>query len=148
MEKYKKSTFIEAPPAKIFDYLTDATHFTEIWPSMVEVSNAQARPDGAVEFDWVYKMAGLKFHGHSETLEVQRDRVRLMRNDGGIPSTFRWSFEQHDKGTDFSLEVEYEIPKTLLARLATPLLRRLNERDGDTLVHNLKERMEMGELVT
>jgi uncharacterized protein YndB with AHSA1/START domain len=142
MEKIKRTEFIEVPPAKIFDYLTDATHLTEIWPSMVEVSNVQTKPDGALDFDWTYKMAGAKFHGHSETLEVQRDHFRLMRNGSGIPSTFRWGFEPHGKGTDFSLEIEYEMPKNLLARLAAPFLRHLNEREADSLVHNLKERME------
>ncbi len=78
----------------------------------------------------------------AETVEVQRDMLRLVRNASGIPSTFRWTFEPRDNGTDFALEVEYEMPGKLLGRLAAPFLRRLNERDADTLVHNLKERME------
>ena len=32
--------------------------------SLVEVSRVEAKPDGAHSFDWTYKMAGLKFHGH------------------------------------------------------------------------------------
>ena len=110
MEKIRRYVFIEAPPAKIFGYLTEAAHLTEIWPSMVEVSNVQTKPDGAYSFDWIYKMAGIKFHGHAETVEVQRDRLRLVRNTSGIPSTFRWTFEPRDNGTDFALEVEYEMP--------------------------------------
>jgi uncharacterized protein YndB with AHSA1/START domain len=145
MEKIRKFTFIEAPPAKIFGYLTDATHLPEIWPSMVEVSNVQTKPDGAHSFDWTYKMAGVRFHGHSETIEVQRDRLRLVRNASGIPSTFRWTFEPRAEGTDLALEIEYEMPRQLLARLAAPFLRRLNDREADALVHNLKERMEAGE---
>jgi uncharacterized protein YndB with AHSA1/START domain len=145
MERIRKYAFIEAPPARIFGYLTEAAHLPEIWPSMVEVSNVQTKPDGAHSFDWVYKMAGVKFHGHSETVEVQRDRLRLVRNASGIPSTFRWSFEPRANGTDLGLEIEYEMPGQLLGRLAAPFLRRLNEREADTLVHNLKERMEAGE---
>ena len=146
MEKIRKYAFIEAPPAKIFGYLTEAAHLTEIWPSLDEVSKVETKPDGAHTFDWTYKMAGLKFHGHAETVEVQRDRLRLVRNATGIPSTFRWTFEPRDNGTDLALEVEYEMPGKLLGRLASPFLRRLNERDADTLVHNLKERMEAVEL--
>lgn len=145
MEKITKSAFIEVPPARVFDYLTDATHLPEIWPSMVEVSRVQTRPSGEQEFDWTYKMAGVKFHGHTQTLQVERDRLRVMKNASGIPSTFRWAFEPKDRGTELKLEVEYEIPENLLARLAVPFLRRLNEREADTLVHNLKERMELGQ---
>ncbi len=143
MEKVRRYLFIEASPTEIFDYLTDATHMPEIWPSMVEVSNVQTRPDGAHSFDWTYKMAGMKFHGHADTIEVQRPRLRLVRNASGIPSTFRWTLEARDGGTDLALEIEYEMPGKLLGRLAELFLRRLNERDADTLVHNLKERMEV-----
>ena len=147
MERIRRNIFIEAPPAKVFDYLTDATHLPEIWPSIVEVSKVHSKPDGALDFDWTYKMAGLKFHGHSETTKVERDRYRVVRNEGGIPATSRWGFEAKDGGTDFTLEVEYEMPKNLLARLAMPFLLRVNEREADALVHNLKERMEMAQPV-
>jgi ribosome-associated toxin RatA of RatAB toxin-antitoxin module len=143
MERVHKQIFIEAPPARIFDYLGDATHLPEIWQSVVEVSNAQAKPTGALDFDWVYKMAGMRFHGRSETIDVKRERLRVVKNEGGIPATSRWTFEPRGNGTDFSLEVEYEMPKSLLARLAMPFLLRVNEREADALVHNLKERMEM-----
>ena len=146
MEKIRKYAFIEALPTKIFGYLTEAAHLTEVWPSLVEVSKVETKPDGAHSFDWTYKMAGLKFHGHAETVEVQRDRLRLVRNTSGIPSTFRWTFEPRDNGTDLALEVEYEMPGKLLGRLAAPFLRRVNERDADTLIHNLKERMEAVEV--
>jgi uncharacterized protein YndB with AHSA1/START domain len=145
-EKVKKDAFIEAPPAKIFGWLTAPEHLLEIWPSMVEESNVQTKPDGAHSFDWTYKMAGVKFHGHCDTVEVERDRLILDRNKSGIPSTFRWTFEPHGSGTDVALEIEYEMPGQLLGRLAAPFLRGLNEREADALVHNLKERMETGEL--
>jgi uncharacterized membrane protein len=142
MEKIRRNMFIEAAPSKIFGWLSDPAHMLEIWPSMVEVSNVQTRPDGAQSYDWTYKMAGVKFHGHADTVEVQRDRLRIWRNASGIPSTFRHIFETRDNGTDFQVEVEYEIPGALLGRLAAPFLRRLNEREADTFIQNLKERME------
>ena len=143
METVRRNVFIEAQPARIFEYLDDPQHLLEIWPSMVEVTNAKVTPDGAQSFDWTYRMAGVKFHGHSETPEVVRDRLRVFRNEGGIPSTFRWSFEPRANGTEFTLEVEYQLPGMLLGRLAAPFLRRLNEREADTMVANLKERMEL-----
>ncbi len=142
MEKITRNTFIDAAPSRIFGWLSDPMHMLEIWPSMVEVSNVEVKPDGSHSYDWTYKMAGMKFHGHSETIEVQRDRLRVWRNASGIPSTFRYSLEPRDNGTDFHLGVEYEIPGALLGRLAAPLLRRLNEREAETFVQNLKERME------
>jgi uncharacterized protein YndB with AHSA1/START domain len=143
MEKIRRTAFIEATPSRIFEYLDDPNHLLEIWPSMVEVAKVEVRPDGGQSFDWTYKMGGVKFHGHSHTPEVVRDRLRLFRNEGGIPSTFRWGFEPLANGTQFTLDVEYEIPGSLLGRIAAPFLRRLNEREADVLVANLKERMEL-----
>jgi uncharacterized protein YndB with AHSA1/START domain len=146
MEKIKRTVFIEAPPAKVFAYLMDPMHFPEFWPSMIEATNVKTKPDGTTQSnDWTYKMAGVKFHGHTEFAEVQRDRLILLKGEGGIRNTIRWSMEPHDNGTAFSNEVEYELPANLLARLAAPFLRRLNEREADACMHNLKERMEAAE---
>ncbi len=143
MEKIERSIFIAATPAKVFGYLLDPTHLPEVWPSMVEISNVQTKPDGTPQSDdWTYKMAGVKFHGHTEFVEVQRDRLIVFRNKSGIPSTFRWTFTPHEGGTTYQAEVEYEIPGVLLGRLAAPFLRRLNEREAETMMQNTKERME------
>jgi len=144
MEKIRKSIAIESAPSKVFDYLTEPAHYLEIWPSMVEVSNPKTSPDGAHSFDWIYKMAGMRFHGHSETVEVERPRFRKVRNASGIPSTFQWTFAPRGSMTDLTLEVDYEIPGALLGKLAAPFLRRLNEREAETLLENLKGRLEVG----
>ncbi len=143
MEKIQKTTFIGAPPSKVFSYLLDPNHLPEVWPSMVEVSNVKTKPDGTPQsYDWTYKMAGVKFHGKCEVVEVQRDRLIAFSNASGIPSKFRWTFEPRENGTDYSAEVEYEMPGALLGRLAAPFLRRLNDREAETMAQNTKERLE------
>ncbi len=146
-ESFKRTTFVNATPSKIFGYLNDPRHMLEIWPSMVEETNVEMQPDGRHSFDWVYKMAGMKFHGHCDTVELERDRRRVDRNESGIPSTFRWAFEPQGSGTNVTLEIEYEVPGKLLGALAGPVLKRMNERDGNTLIENLRERMEVAETV-
>jgi len=147
MEKIKRTAFVEAPPAKVFSYLLDPRNLPEIWPSMVEVSNVRTRPDGTTEGnDFTYKMAGVKFHGHTEFTDVERDRIIVWKSEGGIKSTIRWSFAPHGTGTDVIDEVEYEMPANLLARLAAPFLRKLNEHEADACMKNLKDRMEMAEV--
>ncbi len=148
MEKVLKSIVIEVPPGKVFGFLSDPSVLPEIWPSMVEVSNAKLAADGAHSFDWTYRMAGVRFHGHSETVEIVPDRFRLVKNTGGIPSAFRWIFEEERGHTKVVLEVEYEMPIPVLGRLAAPFLRRVNEHDGETLLKNLKARLETTEAAT
>jgi uncharacterized protein YndB with AHSA1/START domain len=148
MERIKRTVFIEAPPAKVFGYLLDPRNLPEIWPSMVEVSNVKSKADGTTESnDFTYKMAGVKFHAHNEITDVERDRQIVWKTEGGIKSTFRWTFAPHGGGTALVDEVEYELPTSVLARAAAPFLRRLNEHEADACVQNLKARMETPDVV-
>ncbi len=142
MEKISKSIRIHVPVADVFDHLSNPVHLLEIWPSLVQVKNQTVAASGGHTFDWVYKMAGVHFHGRCETVEVERDRLRVDRNEGGIPSTFRWSYAGADGTTEVRLDIEYEPPFAVLGRLAAPFLRLMNQREAETLLGNLKERME------
>jgi uncharacterized protein YndB with AHSA1/START domain len=143
MERIKRTIFIEAPPAKVFGYLMDPKNLPEVWPSMVEVTNIKTKPDGTTESnDFTYKMAGVKFHGHTEFTDIERDRHIVWKSGGGIQSTIRWTLAPHGNGTDVLDEVEYELPANVLARLAAPFVRRVNEHEADACVQNLKVRLE------
>lgn len=138
-----RSIGIHAPAARVFEQLCEPENLLEIWPSLAEVSKARVEPDGRHAFDWAYRMAGVRFRGHCDTVEVDRDRMRVDHNEGGIPSTFRWSFEPRGEDTDVRLEIDYEVPG-LLRLVAGPVLRALNEREAETLLANLKLRIETG----
>lgn len=141
MEKITRSVVIEAPASEVFEFLADPAHLPAIWPSMVETARGEVSEDGGHRFDWTYQMAGLKFHGQAHTVEVQRDRLRVDRVEGGIPSTFRWGFGGAAGRTEVTLDVEYELP-SVFGWLAAPFLRRLNEHEAETMLSNLKARLE------
>lgn len=143
MEKITRSVVVAAPASAAFEFLADPANLPGIWPAMVETARCEVRPDGGHRFDWAYRMAGMVFHGRAETVEVARDRLRVDRTEGGIPSTFRWTFEPRPATTEVSLEVQYELP-AVFGWLAAPLLRRLNAHDAETLLSNLKVRLEGG----
>jgi len=148
MEKIRRTVHVEAPPSKVYGYLLDPRNLPEIWPSMVEITDLKTTPEGTpLGNDFTYKMAGVKFHGHTEIGDLERDRRIVWRSEGGIKSTIRWTFAPHGNGTDIIDEVEYELPENLLTRLAAPFVRRINEHEADACVQNLKVRMETPEVV-
>ncbi len=144
MARIRKTIVIDAPVANVFDYLTQPENMPEIWPSMVEVSNVERTADGKHSFDWVYKMAGMRFHGHTDVQSLEPKKRVLAKNTKGIPSTFDWKYSDRNGKTELSLEVEYELPESLLSKLARPFIEKLNEHDAETLLNNLKARMELG----
>ena len=142
MATVEQEILIEAPPEKVTDYLDDPTVLPEIWPSMVKITNVEALPNGGHRYHWDYKMAGFRFEGDSETVEYEPGRHFVQKNTGQIPSTFDWKFVPENGSTKVVMKAEYEIPKTLLGKLTEPFILKLNEREAETVMRNLKDRIE------
>ncbi|OFW72054.1 MAG: hypothetical protein A2Y55_12320 [Actinobacteria bacterium RBG_16_68_12] len=142
MTTIERSIVIKAPPKQVFSYLDEPVHLLEIWPSMLEVKDVETMPKGGHRYHWLYKMAGMRFEGDSETVEFEPDRHILQKNTGQIPGTFDWRFLPENGSTKIVMKAEYEIPKTLLGKLAEPFVLKLNEREADTVLANLKDRVE------
>jgi len=144
MAKGEQTVHIDAPVERVFEFLTHPENLPPIWPSMVSVENVVTHPDGSSSFDWVYKMAGKRFSGHTDPVAVRENELMVTRSESGIPSEWRWSFSRENGGTRLDVSVEYEIPSRVLRALAEPLVVQLNRRDLSTVLENLKSVMEAG----
>lgn len=143
MHRVKKSIEIKAPVARVWEYLTTPQNWPGIWPSMIEVSNVERKADGWHKFDWVYKMAGLHFKGHAEPVRFEQNKYFEMKNEGGIPATFRWTYEARGNGTLINVEIEYDLPMPVLGRLAEAVVTKLNDREMTSVLENAKTAIEM-----
>jgi uncharacterized membrane protein len=142
MAKIEKTVLIQAPIEKVFAFMADPNNMPEIWPSVLEIKDIQHFPNGKDCYKWVYKMAGMRFDGQTETLEFIQNQRIVTKNEGGIPSTFVWEYLQEDGGTRITMNVDYSLPGLVLARLVEPVIHKMNEQEGETLLANLKIRME------
>ena len=96
MKKIIRSIDIKAPAQRVYEFITQPANLPGIWPSLISVSNVVPSIGGSHDFDWVYKMAGIHFKGRSKTEDAQPGKHLRIRNEKGIPSTFRWSFQGQD----------------------------------------------------
>jgi uncharacterized membrane protein len=143
MHKFLRTIDIKAPVQRVYDFVNQPTNLPSIWPNLVAVSNVVARSNGAHDFDWIFKMVGLQFKGHTSAEEAQPGKLGRFRNEGGIPSTFKWTYAGLDgAGTRLTLEVEYAMPATAIGKIAEALVAKINERDLDVMLANLKDVME------
>ncbi len=143
MAKVHKTITIKAPVEKVFAFMNDPHNLPVIWPSMVEVKNVSPMPTGGYKFEWVYKMAGMRIDGASETTEYIPNQRIATRSTKGIESHFSWVFEPVAKGTLLSVDIEYSVPVPVLGKLAESIIVKQNEREADVLLENLKKRMEI-----
>jgi len=140
MATIKSSITINAPLEKVFEY-TKPENLPEIWPSLVEVKNVKELPSGGYSWDFVYKMAGVKFNGSSKHVEyVENDHT--VAQSTGIDSTITWSYEAVAGGTRMTSLTEYKIPVPLLGKVAEAFIVKINENESETTLANVKARLE------
>ncbi len=145
MKKIIRTIDIKAPVQNVFDFLTQPANLPSIWPNLMSVSNIVDKGGGKYDFDWVYKMVGIHFKGHAMTEEAKPGKLVRVRNEGGIPSTFIWTYAGMDgMGTRLTVEVDYTLPTPVVGKIAEALVAKINERDAETLLANLKDVMEHG----
>ncbi len=142
MIHWEKTITISAPVEKVFEYLTNPVNLLEVWPNMEEVKNVQSLPNGGTCFHWKFKMAGMPIEGDSDTVEFVPNQHVVTDNTGGVPSHFDWTYRRADGGTELTVRVEYTVPVPLLGKLAEAVVVKINEHDAETLLANLKTRME------
>jgi len=143
MQKIQRTIDIKAPVQRVYEFVHQPNNLPSIWPNMVSVSNVVARPGGAHDFDWVFKMVGVHFKGHCAVEEAQPGKLVRVRNESGIPSTFLWTYSgTNGSGTRLSLTVEYAMPTPVIGKIAEVLAAKINERDLDNMLANLKDVME------
>lgn len=142
MAKLERSITINAPVEKVYEYMMQPTNLPEIWPSMMEIKDVKNAGDVGGTFNWVYKMAGRPFEGTTEMIEIVPCQHVVSKTIGGIPSTFDWTYELANQGTKLTVQVEYTVPVPLLGKLAEAFIVKQNEQEMDTLLANLKARME------
>ena len=142
MATVNKSITINAPIEKVFKYIVEPSNLPEIWPSMIEAKDIQPLPNGGNKFRWVYKMAGIRFEGNSEITEFVPNQRTVSVTKGGIESEIIWEFQPEVGSTDVTFKGEYTVPIPLIGKLAEVFIVKQNENEAETILANLKARME------
>lgn len=65
-----------------------------------------------------------------------------MAREVGIPSTFVWTYQAEQDGTRVSVGVDYAFPSAVPGKLAELVIHKTNEHEGETILVNLKARMD------
>ena len=142
MARVEKRITIQAPPEKVFAYLNDPSKGPGFWPSLTAVKDVEPLVSGGHRWRYVYKMAGLNFEGSNETAEFVPNRRLVVRSQGGIEATVTWTLDPQDGGTVVGLNADYKVPIPVLGKLAEAVIAKMNEREGEVLLENLKTLLE------
>ena len=133
---------VDAPPAVVFEYLTDREKATIWQASLLE---AYFKPDGPVqkgtEIHEVRKLLGRKLESTVEVTEFEPERLFGGRvRSGPVPWQFRYTFQDADGSTRVDFHMEGE-PGGFF-RLAEPLVVRTVARQLENDFSTLRELVE------
>jgi len=142
MPKVDNEVIINAPVQAIFDYVSQPSNLKQIWPSLVEINNEQLLPDGGYSYHWFYKMAGIRFNGVGECLEIKPNLVLASKNVGAIESTVYFRFLSIGSRTKVSLVIDYQVPMPLLGQLTEMIILKMNAKEVGLILDNLRIRFE------
>ena len=138
MPKVDNEVIINAPVEKIYNYISQPSNLQQIWPSLVEVKNQKLLPNGGYSYQWTYKMSGVHLTGTGECIDLVPNVVLASKNTGAMNSTVKFTFLSKDIQTKVTLSIEYEVPSTLLGHLAEIIILKMNDKEAELILDNLR----------
>jgi uncharacterized membrane protein len=135
---------VEAPLDIVFDFLVDPHNLREIWPNIVEVKSVKkSKSNAGFNFSWTYKMAGVDLEGKCESIEYIPYELLVVKSSKGLDSTITWRFNSTGHTTHVTLTFDYQPPASALKQAEEAVLIQENEHGVETMLQNLKNRLEL-----
>ncbi|MGQ0607090.1 MAG: SRPBCC family protein [Chloroflexota bacterium] len=138
-----QSGHIDAPPDKAFAMAIDATRIAEWNSSVVETRDITGSLDRVgASYVAILKLGGRRLEGSWEVSKVEKPRLLEITGTapGGGRATATNRFEPAGKGTDVTIEIDYDFPGGFVGGMADKLfVERAIDRDVKHSVENFKE---------
>lgn len=144
MQTITSDVLVNAPAERVFNFLVDPHNLSDIWPGIVEVKTVKkAKNNDGFKFNWDYRMAGVEFEGKCETIEYTPSERIVLKSTKGLDSTITWNLKPVGQQTQVTLTFEYQTPALVLKQMEETAVTEENEREVNTMIQNLKNRLEL-----
>lgn len=143
MATLTRSLIMKAPVEKIFAFMDDPFNLLGgVWPSLNEVKNVEKLPNGGVCYQYSLKVLGMTIAGTSEDIEHVPNVRTVSKSTGGMDSVATVSFAPGGQGTLVTITYEFTVPVPLVGKLAETVAVKMNEKEVETMLANIKAKME------
>lgn len=142
--KVFKQVSIKADPDKVLEYIANVNNHPAFLSALKSVENISGEPTQVgTTWDWHFVMAGVELTGKGETVEHTPGQRYSFKTTTGAQSTFTYNVEAEGEGTKLTIEVEYEVPETVLGKVADQtVIESLNNKEADSAAENIKAILE------
>ena len=144
MAKMTKAIVITAPAEKIFGTLDDPKAIPLYVPAVVTISDVrQTEKRIGDTFRATYGLMGMHFDLRLTNTEHEPGKRIARRFDGPMKGAMAYTLEPHANSTKVKFDVDYEMSGGVLGKAVDKLLvERMNEKNAERMLENLKMMME------
>jgi hypothetical protein len=139
----KKSIFIDRRIEEVHQYTTDPRYWYQWYAGLSEPENMIGTGKKGTSMDMKFSMLGKEVPIHVLVEEnAMRGDGYIWRGSisGAISAEQTWLYIPNGEGADVTLEMDYELPGILLARVANRLyIKKLMENSLEQTLQNLKD---------
>ena len=139
MKPVRVSRMIAAPLDLVFKTISDAHNFRDAVPHILNVEFLSDQQSGlGTRFRETRLENGRE---HSVEIEVaeysENDRIRMVSDAGGTVWDTLFTVSEHGDGTEMNMQMNIN-PHTFLARIITPLIRRMVVKGVESDMDSIK----------
>ncbi len=139
MSGVSKVVSIKADLQRVLTYIADVRNHPAFIGPLKNVKNLSGDPkDSGTTWDWTFIMAGVELTGKAETIEYVEGKHYKYKTTSGARSTFTYSVESVGQETRLALDVDYDLPDSVISKVAKTVAERMNDRDGDQMTESIK----------
>ena len=152
MVAVQKSILIDRPIDEVYRYATDPKHWYQWYSGLSEPRNLSGQGEAGTTMDLDIHMLGMQLPVIVAVTENSRAGSGYVWKGlikGSIDSLQSWTYTPEGTGTRIDYAEEYELPKSLMAKLADKLvIKKLMNNAMEQSLKNLKDICETTELRT
>jgi len=138
MHTAKAEIIINAPIDKVFAFLTNPANIPLVLPGLIENTDIPALPlKNGDRFNFKYKMYGVLVRGVTVIEKIEAPTLYYFSTTAGVTTQWREDFRQSGEGTLMSVSVEYEVPISLLDKVAGKITEALSRKELETYLQNV-----------
>jgi len=139
------SVTIDASREAVFEFLDDPYNHAAVTPSLSDVRAVEPVENGGKRLEFTFGMAGVGLDGELVQTVHEPPERHTFEMHGQLPGEIDLELDTVDDGTRLTYTGSYELPDSVLAAVAEPIVRRYNERELRTTLKNVQTTVELGD---
>lgn len=131
---------INAPVAKVFEFVTKPENWTRYVTSLVDVRELSSpHIESGTTFRWTYRMLGMNFHGVGKIIDNVKNKRFGLKMEGSFPILENYTFTKIEGGTELNTEIQYEMPGKIMSVVAKKgLMEKVNKKEAENILAKIK----------